>query len=310
MQAVRLRRVEGQQGPELYQGLPDDFGIYLQRHCCPNVHRWHDKTTRGLHEFSASNARISLCRTAVEEKRLKRLFVLNYFVWRFVGGTVAFAGECGFLRDWGLLEKDHIRTILREAFRANRIPAILSNAYSAPRAMRKELLLASKKSEEVQENALSKILYNQGPNACHGEPRITYETLVGKFQVIDKLWAHAEKVVEAAESSNSKRKVADVLKVLPYFGTNESSKGHSDNRHPGFFAKELIEDLIDTPVFPTERRDVVDRKTMSPVGPGSLEGAMLCGLEVDGCPIVQKPQIVPRVAFVLPSLQEMDESRV
>jgi len=66
-------------------------------------------------------------------------------------------------------------------------------------------------------------------------------------------------------------RVGEVLNFVPFFG--QSTK--SGERKAGFFAKELIQDLVDTIVFPGVRKAVMDHSSFCPVGPGSIKGLEL-----------------------------------
>ena len=268
-EVIRLRRKAGLQSASLYKGLPKEFAEYFRRRCCPNVHRYHDRTTMGLHRFCAAENRFKLCQTDEERIWLKRLLVLNFAVWRFIGGTVLFASEVGFLNNWGELQKRKIQEVVARAFRENRIQELFTNAYKGPGAVRTELT-----GPNADRDSLLKILYNKGPKAVSwSQPDITFYTLVGKFQLIDKLWQESHRVVAAAlpfAGQTEMRPVCEILAELPFFGASEDGR-----RVPGFFAKELVQDLMDTPVFPGGRRCVKDRYSYCPAGPGALEGLRL-----------------------------------
>ncbi|CAJ1332747.1 unnamed protein product [Effrenium voratum] len=157
-ETVRIRREKGLEGPPLYEGLDVPFAEYFKRHSCPNVHRWHDRTTMGLHKLCAAEARWRLCETEDERQRLKRLLVLNFSVWRTLGICVPFASELGFLQDWGDREKARIRAVVSRAFRENRAAELFSDAYNSPNRIRKSL-------QREDEAYLERVLYNSGPKA-------------------------------------------------------------------------------------------------------------------------------------------------
>ena len=88
-----------------------------------NVHRSHDARTRGLHALCASQRCLQL---SSDESRLNRQIVMNFAVWRLIGGTTAFASEVGFF--WptgGKKKKDEkrvIRGIIQRAYYAEANP--------------------------------------------------------------------------------------------------------------------------------------------------------------------------------------------
>ena len=263
-EAIRKGREEGLHGRHLYDTLTGEFADYLRKYKSTNVHRWHDATTRGLHAFCAAEKRSLLC----ADVDFKRQLVLNFAVWRLVGGTVAFAAEVGFLTAWGEREKGIIRNVIQKGFQEGRVASLLSNAYSWPRKMRDALTKGHPGAD-----ALQMVLYNKGQRVLKGFS-VTDVTLVGKFNVLDKLWEVSKQVVEAAKADRngltSMQRVAAVLLTVPYFGS-----GHDQQRQPSFFAKELLQDLVDTPLFPGGRAKVGDHFTFCPVGPGSIRGLKL-----------------------------------
>lgn len=274
-EAIRRRREKGVQGAALYQGLPLEFATYFRRFCCPNVHRYHDRTTIGLHRFCAAERRWKLCQTDEERMRLKRLLVLNFAVWRFIGGTVLFASEVGFLNGWGEDQKRRIREVVERGFRERRSQELFTDAYKGPGAIRQELT-----HPKADEDSLLRVLYNEGPKAVQNfQPDITFYTLVGKFQLIDKVWQDCYKILTAAlpkAGQTELQAVCEILAELPFFGASEDGI-----RVPGFFAKELVQDLMDTPVFKGGRQCVKDRHSYCPAGPGALEGLrLICGCRV------------------------------
>jgi len=265
-EAIRKGRAAGHHGRHLYGTLKGEFADYLRCCRCTNVHRAHDATTRGLQALCASQRRLQL---SSDESLLKRQIVLNFAVWRFIGGTTAFASEVGFLTDWGKEEKRLIRGIIRRAYEQKRIPTLLTNAYAWPRKMRVALA-----NPRATTDTLNMVLYNKGKKVLQGVIAMTDLTLVGKFKVLDKLWNVCGEVVEAAKADENGRssmeKVGEVLKFVPFFG-----QGTKSGRKAGFFAKELIQDLVDTIVFPGGREAVMDHSSFCPVGPGSIRGLEL-----------------------------------
>lgn len=207
--------------------------------------------------------------------RLKRLLVLNFAVWRFIGGTVLFASEVGFLTGWGEDQKRKIREVVERGVREHRIQELFTDAYKGPAAIRQELT-----HPKADEDSLLRVLYNEGPKAVPNfQPDITFYTLVGKFQLIDKLWQDCYNILSAAlprAGQTELQGVCEILAELPFFGNSEDGL-----RVPGFFAKELVQDLMDTPVFKGGRQCVKDRHSYCPAGPGALEGLrLICGCRV------------------------------
>lgn len=264
-EAIRKGRAAGQHGRHLYDKLTGEFADYLRCCRCTNVHRAHDGTTRGLHALCAAERRLQL---SSDKDMLKRQIVMNFAVWRLIGGTTAFAGELGFLTGWGEKEKGLIRSIIKRAFCEERIPTLIANAYSWPRKMRAALT-----HPRANTDTLNMVLYNTGKPVLTGLA-VTDLSLVGKFKVLDALWEICPQLVEAAKADETGRtsmaRVGEVLKSVPFFGS-----GQCKQRTAGFFAKELIQDLVDTPVFPGGRNSVMDHSSFCPVGPGSIRGLEL-----------------------------------
>lgn len=265
---VARNRACGLSGAQQYAGLPERFASYFRRRVCPNVKRREDRTSRGLHEFCAAHARLAICRTEAERHQFLRLLVLNFAMWRTIGGTVAFATEIGFLASWGEKEKGNVRDVVSRAFREKRIAEVLSDAYESPGKIRRALMHLN-----ANEETLEAVLFNTGPQAFQDrEPVVSYKTFVGKFRWLDKIWELASNVVAAAEADPTSgltrsRPVAEVLARVPFFGTTEEGV-----RMPTFFTKELIQDLLDTPVFPGGRAKCADLRSYVSAGPGALDG--------------------------------------
>ena len=266
-EAIRKGRAAGQHGRRLYEGL-GEFSEYLKCNKSTNVHRQDDATTKGLHSLCAAERRLQSCKPE-DAELVRKQIVLTFAVWRLIGGTLSFAGEVGFLTDWGESEKSQIRNIISKAFEENRIPTLLSDAYSWPRKMREALTRSNATAD-----SLEMVLHNRGKVTLKSFPSMVNGSLVGKFQVLDELWKIIPQVIEAAQPDRHGRtsmaKVGNVLKHLPFFGSGPERK-----REAGFFTKELIQDLIHTPIFPGGRAQVVDHNTFCPVGPGSLRGLEL-----------------------------------
>ena len=261
-EAIRKGQAHGQHGRHLYDQLTGEFADYLRCCRCTNVHRAHDGTTRGLHAFCAAERRLQL---SSDKDMLKRQIVMNFAVWRLIGGTIAFAGELGFLTGWGEKEKGLIRSIVQRAFCEKRIPTLIANAYSWPRKMRAALA-----HPRANTDTLNMVLYNTGKPVLKGLA-VTDLTLVGKFKVLDALWEVCPELVEAAKADKTGRtsmeRVGKVLKSVPFFGS-----GQCQQRTAGFFAKELIQDLVDTPVFPGGRKFSDGSFLVLPGGTGIHQG--------------------------------------
>ena len=75
-----------------------------------------------------------------------------------------------------------------------RIPTLLTNAYAWPRKMRVALA-----NPRANTDTLNRVLYNKGKKVLQGFAIIVL-TLVGKFEVLDKLWNVCGEVVEAARA--------------------------------------------------------------------------------------------------------------
>eukprot|EP00933_Yihiella_yeosuensis_P041086 TRINITY_DN35526_c0_g2_i1.p1 TRINITY_DN35526_c0_g2~~TRINITY_DN35526_c0_g2_i1.p1 ORF type:complete len:911 (+),score=179.16 TRINITY_DN35526_c0_g2_i1:253-2733(+) len=260
-ETIAKRRASGLSGIQLYEGLPEELANYFKRRSCPNVRRREDRTTRDLRNFAAAEARYALCKTEAERLHLKRLFVFNFALWRFVGGTIDFARAVGFVTNWTDKEKEKVCEAVRKAFHEGRAQSLFSNAYESPNKIRVAL------GPNCDEAKLEGLLYNRGPKAVSNvEPTLTYFTIFGKLRLLDLVWQICPKVVEAAKSSRW-QSVANVLGRIPQFGTTE--KGY---RVPTFFAKEITQDLLDTPVFEGGRSKVIDLRSFSPAGPGAILG--------------------------------------
>ncbi|CAE7563999.1 unnamed protein product [Symbiodinium sp. CCMP2592] len=268
-ESIAKRRRAGVTGVQLYDGLSPSMATYFKRWCCPNVRRREDRTTRDFAQLAAADARYQLCNTDEERQKLKRLLVLNFAVWRLIGGTLLFARAVGFLTNWSDVEKDHIRRVITQAFRSGTAASLFSDAYEATQKIRKAF------GPNCDAEKVKGLLYNQGPKAVENrEPTLTYFTVHGKLRLLDELWLVAPDVVAAAAPDQTGKhhwqKVANVLGQLPYFGRDENNL-----REPTFLAKEIAQDLLDTPVFCGGRESVADLRSFSPAGPGALLGLML-----------------------------------
>eukprot|EP00928_Gymnodinium_smaydae_P030182 TRINITY_DN22501_c0_g1_i1.p1 TRINITY_DN22501_c0_g1~~TRINITY_DN22501_c0_g1_i1.p1 ORF type:complete len:835 (-),score=121.07 TRINITY_DN22501_c0_g1_i1:94-2346(-) len=267
-QIARLRAA-GESGAQLYASLPSELASYFSRRSCPNVRRREDRTTRSLHKLARASDRFALCSNDLERHQLKRLLVLNFAVWRFLGGTLPFARAVGFLTDWTEVEKDHVRNVVRTAFQEGRAQSLFCDAYESTGKIRKAF------GSSCDEAKLEALLHNRGPKALiNKEPLLTFFSLHGKFRVIDLVWQASDDVVRSAlpdaHGDVRSQRVANVLGRIPYFGRDENGF-----REPTFFAKEIVQDLLDTPVFEGGRAAVADLRSFCPAGPGAVLGLML-----------------------------------
>eukprot|EP00445_Apocalathium_hangoei_P008831 CAMPEP_0203883448 /NCGR_PEP_ID=MMETSP0359-20131031/27552_1 /ASSEMBLY_ACC=CAM_ASM_000338 /TAXON_ID=268821 /ORGANISM="Scrippsiella Hangoei, Strain SHTV-5" /LENGTH=954 /DNA_ID=CAMNT_0050803683 /DNA_START=26 /DNA_END=2886 /DNA_ORIENTATION=+ len=293
-ETVAKNREAGLVGASMYEGIPEQYAEYFKRYVCPNVRRRCDRPTRELWRFAAADERFLLCTSDEERFHLKRLLVLNFALWRFVGGTLHFARAVGFLSDWTEREKEWVREVVRKAFHAGQVNQMFSNAYESPNKLRVQL------SPKADSAKMQSVLYNTGPKSLVGEPTVTFFTLQGKFAVMDLIWQVSQDVVRAAApdpltGKTSWRPATDVLGRIPYFGVSEDGM-----RVPTFFAKEIIQDLVDTPVFEGGRANVSDLRTFCPAGPGAVLG--LCLIFGDVCTRMQRTrqsEAVPMMRAIL-----------
>lgn len=285
-QQVANNRAMGLQGQRAYEGVPDPFAPYFARYCCPNVKRAHDRTTKAMHRIAAAQERLALCNSDAEREALKRLLVLNFAVWRFIGGTEGFARAVGFLNNWDEDAKEHIRRVVTKAVHEDRVRELFSTAYEGPKKLLVNLHKAAKDKDAAK---LEGILYNRGPRKMGGEPcgqQTVYFTLQGKLSVMDELWSQAALVVKEAQPDpetgrTSWERASVVLGRVPFFGISDPKQG----REPTFFAKEVCQDLLDTPVFSGGRPNVSDLRSFCPAGPGALKGLCnLYGIDVSRLP--------------------------
>ena len=100
-ETIAQKRRSGITGVQLYENLKPDMAAYFKRWCCPNVRRREDRTTRDFARLADVQTRWKLCESEAERERLKMLLVLNFAVWRLVGGTLLFARAVGFLTKLG-----------------------------------------------------------------------------------------------------------------------------------------------------------------------------------------------------------------
>ena len=96
-ETIAKRRKAGLAGVQLYDGLPPDMAAYFKRWCCPNVRRREDRTSRDFARLADAYVRYDLCHSEAQRERLKLLLILNFSVWRVIGGTLLFARAVGFL---------------------------------------------------------------------------------------------------------------------------------------------------------------------------------------------------------------------
>lgn len=265
-ETVAKRRALGLVGPKVYDHLPPEYAGLLRAKVCPNIRRNKDRTTRRLHQFAAAVVRHQLCTTDEEREHLKRLFVLNFALWRLIGGTFEFARAIGFLTNWGPAERKRVLDVVQHAFDRGIIKELFSAAYQCTSAIRNLL------GPRADPDRVQAVLFNRGPKAETSAIGIAYLTLEGKLKMVDMIWEVASDVVKASLPDPESGKIAwrpvtNVLGRVLCFGTTERGK-----RLPTFFAKEVAQDLLDTPVFAGGRSSVSDLKSFCPAGPGALRG--------------------------------------
>lgn len=301
-ETVRLNRARGLEGPCALQGVAPEFSEYFSHKLCPNVRRREDRTTRGLHKFCAASSRVALSKAPSEHRHLLKLIVFNFGLWRYIGGTLAFASEVGFLNDWGEEQKEQIRQIVLRAFGDGRIRHLFTQAYEGPGKIYRALV-----AKNSDEESLESVLHNTGPKSVRGSMPESYFTLVGKFKALDELWSLCDEIVAVAEPDSAgrtrTRQVADVIGRIPWWGTTEFFR-----RVPTFFAKELLQDLLDTPVFVGGRAKACDLRTFCPAGPGALQGLMLLYDMSDatqaGRPKMTQSEAIPMMRAILAAASE------
>lgn len=226
-----------------------------------NVHREDDRTTR---EFRRLCHDVQLQWASCNDKpRLARLFVFNCALWRAFG-TVEFAREVGFLTNIENWDETSASIILGAAVRVwRRGQQCFTNAYRPPGL----LYTVENSSIKAQDEGLAVCLYRK---AC---------------LALIPLWRATEQISNVALKTRSWEQVMNVLMKVHGFGGT------------GFFAKEIVQDLIHTPLFQDwdaencrwENR-CIDTDSWCVVGPGArrglnrLHGRCVGNLVYDTCP--------------------------
>jgi len=219
-----------------------------------NVKREDDRTTRVMRK---------ICNRYVEEhpelKVLRRTpmsswdfnlrlsarwLVFNFALWRAFG-TDSFAKSVGFLtnRSWGKVQQDAVVAAAMQRWQLGHFN--YTDAYDPSRSNHYDEVKARHRGGAVEVHRL----YSR-----------TCASLAG-------LWQACDEIVEVAITTNSWRSVTQcVMKVSGYGGT-------------GFLAKELVQDLLHTPLFEFwsshQSRWVsscVDLNSWCAVGPGARRG--------------------------------------
>lgn len=272
-EVVAKRRDLGLVGPSVYACLPAEFADLLKAKVCPNVRRSKDRTTKDFHRLSACMQRYSLCNTVAEREHMKRCIVLNFALWRILGGTLTFALSLGFLCAWDETQRCQVRDKVKQAYETGRIKSFFTAAYQSTAKIRNIL------GPNADPERIEAVLYDTGPKQAKTATALMYYSVEGKLQILDQVWQVAPRVVKAAALDHTGRStwqlVANELARVTLFGSDEDGI-----RKPTFFAKEIAQDLMDTPVFEGGRTCVSDLRTFSPAGPGALKGLMrIYGLE-------------------------------
>lgn len=245
----------GAKGDAVYDGVEPEFAASYKTKQVHNVDRAADPPTQA---FLAIAKNASKTYGAVD--KIHPLLVLNYTVWRTVGGTVGFALLLGFLHTWSFIEKNLVASTLEFIWRKGGavVEVMLSNAYSAPRVLRYGLLNATPARREF--------LLRTPDWVKEKKPKFWQSlTWPGRASSIDSAWDNADRVAQT-RMELSKQRTCEALAQIQYFGTTRGKC-----REPGFFAKEVVEDLMLTPFF---GRAPSDEDTYQIAGVGAI-----CGLE-------------------------------
>jgi hypothetical protein len=123
--------------------------------------------------------------------KIHPLLVLNYTVWRAVGGTVSFALLLGFLHTWSFIEKNLVASTLEFIWRKGGavVEVMLSNAYSASRVLRHGLLNATPAGREF--------LLRTPDWVKEKKPKFWQSlTWPGRASSIDSAWDNANRVAQ------------------------------------------------------------------------------------------------------------------
>ena len=152
-----------------------------------------------------------------------------------------------------------IVTWLGEKMWFSEVPYFITDAYSAPRILRNAFANCSVEKGQV---------LLQAGNALKEACPVLYRsaTVPGKVELLSEAWAVSDRVVAAAREGETLEAVCQALASISYFGS-----GPADNRSPGFFSKEIAEDLLEARVLGNCR----DRNTYVVCGRGAVEGLQL-----------------------------------
>lgn len=252
----------GARGDAAYAGLtPRHAQLYRQKQA-HNVDRAADPTTKGFKTMATAAVASYGGDVAVFP-----LLVLNYGIWRTVCGTVAFALLIGFVHSWTPVEHGMIASAFQLVWQKGPelVDIFISGAYTAPRGLRNGLMRATIAQRD---------LILRTPAAIKDiQPKFWSSlTWAGRCESLTGLHAISASVA-ATRTLNSKRLTCESLAHAPYFGVS----GPGNQRHPGFFAKELTEDLLVAPFFPHDPPDVNEYQI---AGIGALAGlGFIFGLE-------------------------------
>ncbi|CAE7213976.1 unnamed protein product [Symbiodinium sp. CCMP2592] len=219
-----------------------------------NVKREDDRTTRVMRKicnrYVAEHPEFKVLRRTPMSSwdfnlRLSaRWLVFNFALWRAFG-TDSFAKSVGFLtnRSWGKMQQDAVVAAAMQRWQMGHFN--YTDAYDPSRSNHYDEVKARHRGGAVEVRRL----YSR-----------TCASLTG-------LWQACDEIVEVAITTNSWRSVTQcVMKVAGYGGT-------------GFLAKELVQDLLHTPLFEFwsshQSRWVsscVDLNSWCAVGPGARRG--------------------------------------
>ncbi|CAE7405833.1 unnamed protein product [Symbiodinium natans] len=219
-----------------------------------NVKREDDRTTRVMRKLC--NAYVDQHPELKELRKIPphswdfnlrlsaRCLVFNFALWRAFG-TDAFAESIGFLthKTWSNVEQDAVVEAAKRRWSMGLFN--YTDAYDPSRSHR---------AEELQART------HEGLTAVHRVYSRTCASLAG-------LWRACDDIAERAVTSSSWRNVTRcVMKVPGYGGT-------------GFLAKELVQDLLHTPLFETWNSQqskwvcgCTDLNSWCAVGPGARRG--------------------------------------
>jgi hypothetical protein len=256
-ECIRIRR-ELDKSPQ-----PWTHDKILQRVHLTNVKREMDSTTRVMREITTAQANSSWSQLSKHGDYLKTsepsrrnpwttqqlemagLFVFNCALWRAFG-TLEFAKALGFLKSWGPQTERYTESVAFELWR--RGVSVFTRAYDPAR--RKHMLEFSRRARDC-------------PDYIRGLIRSV-------FRAVAPVWEARRKIAERAFQTASWRKTTERLMQVPGYGGT------------GFLAKEVVQDLLHTPVFQDLNEDqpnstfwysvCIDENSWCAVGPGARRG--------------------------------------